>query len=95
MLNRLFGSNPSAAFWLSNYDVDPWFVSFMVRLLEGSPDVLALLGRNPFGDSPPRYVRAVLYRYRFTDLAERSADDAWWRREFQGNYLPALSLDGH
>ena len=95
VLNRLFGANPSAAFWLSNYEVDPWFVSFMVRLLEGSPDVLALLGRNPFGDSPPRYVRAILYRYRFTDLAERSADGAWWRREFQGSYLPALSLDGH
>ena len=43
-----------------------WFVPFMIRLLEGDRATLALLRSNPFADQPPRYVRASLYRYRFT-----------------------------
>ena len=37
---------------------NPWFVNFCVRLLQGSPDVLALLEKNPFPDRPPKYIRA-------------------------------------
>ncbi|MGI8516040.1 MAG: lipase maturation factor family protein, partial [Acidimicrobiia bacterium] len=55
----------------------PWFLRFEARLLEGSPPVLALLREDPFPDRPPRYVRARLYRYRFT----RPGAEAWWRRE--------------
>jgi lipase maturation factor 1 len=69
---------------------NPWFVSFLVRLLQGSPDVLALLERNPFPDKPPRYVRAVLYDYHFTDPATRRATGAWWRRELKGLYCPPV-----
>jgi hypothetical protein len=67
-----------------------WFVNFLVRLLQGSPDVLALLDWNPFPDEPPRYVRAVLYQYHFT----RSGDGTtgWWKREERGLYCPPLSL---
>jgi len=64
----------------------------MVRLLEGSPDVLALMARNPFPAAPPRYVRAQVYDYRFTSLAERRATGNWWKREWKGIYLPAVSL---
>jgi hypothetical protein len=46
---------------LGGYDQNPWFVAFMQRLLQGSPEVAALLRRNPFPDHPPRYVRAVRY----------------------------------
>jgi len=67
------------------YD-NPWFVSFMLRLHQGSPDVLALLGKNPFPDAPPQYIRARLYDYHFTDLAARRADAAWWRRKLMGAY---------
>ena len=79
---------------LGNYRADPWFVNFAVRLLEGSPDVLALMGRNPFPSGPPRYVRARLYEYRFTTAAERDATGNWWARELKGEYLPAVSLRG-
>ena len=65
----------------------PWFLAFERRLLEGSPEVLALLGNNPFPDGPPRLVRARLYRYRFTRPGER----AWWRREDAGRYCPPMS----
>jgi len=77
---------------LNGYQSQPWFVNFMVRLLEGSPDVLTLLAVNPFPSSPPRFVRARLYDYQFTTLAERRATGNWWRREPQGEYFPAVSL---
>jgi len=77
---------------LSGYQSHPWFVNFMVRLLEGSPDVLALLAVNPFPASPPQYIRARLYDYRFTTVAERRATGNWWRREPQGEYFPLVSL---
>ncbi|PYK01112.1 MAG: hypothetical protein DME23_04870, partial [Verrucomicrobia bacterium] len=66
---------------LGDYRREPWFMNFLVRLLQGSPEVLALLQTNPFPDPPPRSVRAVLYAYRFTDVATRRASGEWWRRE--------------
>ncbi|MDY7232343.1 lipase maturation factor family protein [Hyalangium rubrum] len=69
-----------------------WFLSLLVRLLEGSPEVLALLERNPFPERPPRYVRAVLYDYRMTDPATRRSTGAWWKREQLGLYVPPVAL---
>ena len=77
---------------LGDYRQNPWFMDFCERLLQGSPEVLALLEKNPFPDHPPRYIRAELYDYHFTDLAERRATGAWWKREFIGEYLPPISL---
>jgi hypothetical protein len=72
---------------------NPWFGSLMVRLLEGSDDVRSLFAQDPFPDHAPRYVRARLYRYRFTDLSTKRATGHWWQRELIGEYFPALSLD--
>jgi lipase maturation factor 1 len=77
---------------LSAYEVTPWFQGFLVRLLQGSPDVLRLLAANPFPDRPPRYVRALLYDYRFTTPAQRRATGAWWTRTLLGSYSPVVSL---
>jgi hypothetical protein len=77
---------------LGDYQSDPWIIRFMARLLQGSPEVLRLLGRNPFPDGPPHYVRAMLYRYRFTSPEERRSTGAWWSRELKGVYVPAVSL---
>ncbi len=71
---------------------NPWFGKFCERLLQGSPEVLALLARNPFPGKPPRFIRAEFYGYHFTDAAARRATGAWWRREFVGEYLPPVSL---
>jgi len=76
---------------LGNYRQNRWFVSFCLRLLQGSPEVLALLERNPFSDHPPRFVRAELYAYSFTESAERRASGGWWRRERVGQYLEPVS----
>jgi hypothetical protein len=71
---------------------NPWFEVFCVRLLQGSPEVQALLARNPFPGQPPRYLRAQFYQYRFTTPAERRATGAWWHRDYLGQYLPPASL---
>ena len=71
---------------------NPWLLRFCQRLLEGSPSVLKLLARNPFSHAPPRYVRAIVYDYHFSDAATRRATGAWWTRTLVGAYAPALSL---
>ncbi len=70
---------------------DQWFVAFGRRLLAGAPDVLTLLGENPFPSAPPRYLRAMRYDYHFTTPAERSASGDWWSRTPIGLYCPILS----
>src|SRR6185369_16625108 len=65
---------------------DYWFQGFLYRILTGSPPVLSLLEKNPFPDKPPRYVRALLYQYRFTDPAARRETGHWWRREQKGDF---------
>jgi len=77
---------------LGTYRDNPWFVSFVLRLLQGSPEVLALLRADPFQGAPPRYIRALLYDYTFTDFETRRRTGAWWKREPLGTYLPAVSL---
>jgi predicted DCC family thiol-disulfide oxidoreductase YuxK len=77
---------------LSDYRSAPWFTNFMVRLLQGSPDVLRLLGKNPFPGGPPRYVRAELFDYSFTNFATRRDTGNWWTREPRGSYFPRISL---
>src|SRR6267142_1729596 len=77
---------------LSNYQSNPWFSQLMVRLLQGSPEVLGLLARNPFPDKPPRFMRAVVYDYHFSDYATRRSTGAWWTRRQLRSYLPPVSL---
>ncbi|MDT5205407.1 MAG: hypothetical protein QOD34_2043 [Mycobacterium sp.] len=69
-----------------------WFRPFILRLLRNDPPTLRLLRRNPFPDAPPRYVRAQLYRYRFTTAAELRRDHAWWHRTLEGSYLRPTAL---
>ena len=77
---------------LGNYRTNRWFMEFIERLLQGSPEVLGLLEENPFPKAPPRYIRAVLYDYHFTEFDTKQAEGTWWRRERKGFYLPEVSL---
>ena len=70
---------------------NPWFVNLLARLLDGSPEVAALLDENPFANKPPQFVRALLYDYRFT-RRDSNAGAAWWTRKPLGMYCPPLSL---
>jgi hypothetical protein len=68
----------------------PWFPPLLQKLLQGDKPVLSLLGRNPFPVQPPKYIRARLYRYEFTDWDDRSGN--WWKRTLLGEYFPPVSL---
>lgn len=69
-----------------------WFMPFLAKLLEGDRPTLRLLRRNPFPERPPRFVRARLFRYRFTTREERRATGAWWSRELLGDYVGPVRL---
>ena len=70
-----------------------WFIQLERRLLEGSPEVLGLFKSNPFPDEPPRYVRAILYDYHFTDWKTKTEEGTWWARERIRAYTPVLSFE--
>jgi len=77
---------------LGTFRQNSWFGAFLVRLLQGSPDVLALMDRNPFPTAPPKYVRAIVYDYHFTNFATLFAQGAWWQRDRVGVYFPPIAL---
>ena len=61
-----------------------WLQSLLNHLHAGTPQVLALLGWNPFRRHPPRYLRVARYEYRFTTWGDRQRTHAWWKRELVG-----------
>ena len=71
---------------------EPWFANFAAKLLQNDPRTLSLIAGNPFPEKPPRYVRALLYEYRFTTPEERRKTGAWWARELRNEYFPIVSL---
>jgi hypothetical protein len=60
------------------------------RLLDGSADVVALFKSNPFPQSPPRVVRAVIWQYWFSTPREKREQGIWWTRQLLGAYAPTL-----
>ncbi len=69
----------------------PWTLHLVWKLLHNDPDALSLLGPNPFPDQPPRYIRAVLFQYKFARPGNPEGN--WWQRDELGLWLPALSAD--
>ncbi|MBT2525153.1 lipase maturation factor family protein [Streptomyces sp. ISL-99] len=69
-----------------------WFDPFVERLLTGDPATLKLLRRNPFPEAPPTYVRARVYRYRFTTWRELRETHAWWHRTLVREFRPPMAL---
>lgn len=64
-----------------------WFAPFLEALRQNRPAVTRLLATNPFaGGAPPRYVRVLAYRYRFTTPTERAASGNWWQADLLGEY---------
>ncbi len=71
---------------------NPWVLTLCEHLLRGTPEVLALLAKNPFPQTPPRLVRVVRYEYHFTDAATRARTGQWWRRTPMDIFVPPASL---
>jgi hypothetical protein len=69
-----------------------WFDSFLVKLLEGSPQILSLLDDNPFPEKPPRYIRAIIYRYSYTQQEQRDKNGQIWQRQDGRIYSPTITF---
>jgi predicted DCC family thiol-disulfide oxidoreductase YuxK len=80
---------------LGSYRRQGWLVAMMRRMLEGSQPVLGLLGDNPFPHAPPRYLRATVWQYRFTDPETRRSTGAWWTRSDPRPYMPIMQRKDH
>jgi hypothetical protein len=77
---------------LSPAFAEPWMSPFVAKLLVNDHDTLKLLRTNPFPDAPPVWIRARLYRYRFTTRQERKAGEGWWHRTLTGEFIRPVSL---
>jgi Lipase maturation factor len=69
----------------------PWTLNLVWKLLHNDPAALSLFASNPFPKNPPRFVRAVRYRYKFA--LPGNPEGHWWDREQQEIWLPPLALD--
>lgn len=76
---------------MSTPDEYPWTLHLVYKLLHNDRGAVSLFARNPFPHQPPRYVRAVLYRYRFAKPG--NSQHLWWTREKIGDWLPPLSAN--
>ena len=65
-----------------------WFETFLARLLAADRPTLRLLARDPFDGRRPTWIRARLFRYRFTTSEERWASGAWWDRVAVATLVP-------
>src|SRR6185369_1679403 len=70
----------------------PWTLHLVWKLLHGDSGALGLFRENPFPAHPPRWIRAVLYRYSFAPPTD-APEERWWNREELGLWLPPLSAD--
>ena len=62
------------------------------RLLEGDPEVLEMFRGDPFGGTPPKMVRAVLWQYWFSTPEEKRTEGVWWTRKLLGTYAPTVEV---
>jgi hypothetical protein len=77
---------------MSSPEEYPWTLNLVSKLLHNDPGAVGLFAGNPFPDNPPRYIRAVLYRYAFAQPGNPEGN--WWVRERVGNlWLPAMSAN--
>ncbi len=67
----------------------PWTVNLVWKLLHNDEGTLSLFDGNPFPDKPPKYVRAILYRYRF--VKPGNPQEHYWTRERVDIWLPPMS----
>jgi hypothetical protein len=76
---------------MSSPDDYPWTLNLVWKLLHNDAGAVSLFAGNPFPGQPPRYIRAVLYHYRFAKPG--NGQGLWWTREKISDWLPAMSAN--
>jgi hypothetical protein len=74
---------------MSSPEEYPWMMNLIWKLLHNDPGALSLFAGNPFPARPPKFVRAVLYRYRFA--IPGNPEKKWWERERIGEWIVPTS----
>jgi hypothetical protein len=69
----------------------PWTFNLVYKLLHNQPNAISLFAGNPFPGKPPRYIRAVLYRYSFAKPG--NPQGLYWKREEIGDWIPVVSAN--
>jgi hypothetical protein len=74
---------------MSTADQYPWTYNLVWKLLHNDPAAIGLFAGNPFPNQPPRYIRAVSYRYKYAKPG--NPQGLYWTRERIGDWIPAVS----
>jgi hypothetical protein len=69
----------------------PWTFNLIFKLLHNDSNAVDLFAENPFPNKPPRYIRAMLYRYTFAKPG--NPQGRYWNRQRVGLWIPVLSAD--
>jgi hypothetical protein len=75
---------------LGDVQHNTWVVDCARKLLDGSPDVLALFRSDPFHGQRPQRIRIVKRRYWFSSPDEHAETGTWWQRSAPEPYGPTL-----
>ncbi|MCY4523361.1 MAG: lipase maturation factor family protein [Halobacteriovoraceae bacterium] len=67
-----------------------WFNRFCNLLSRGDKGVIGLLEENPFPGRPPRYIRAVIFDYKFSSIDELFEEEKWWKRRYGRIYRSSV-----
>jgi len=78
---------------LGGWRASPIVARTEMQLLSPNADVLSLFAGNPFPHGPPHQVRALLWQYWFSSMAEKRTQGLWWKRELLGLYAPVLERE--
>jgi hypothetical protein len=76
---------------MSTADQYPWTYNLVWKLLHNDRNAVGLFAANPFPDKPPKYIRAIIYRYHLAP--PDNPHGLWWTRETLGDWIPIVSVD--
>jgi hypothetical protein len=77
---------------MSTPDEYSWVYNLIWKLLHNEKRAVNLFSYNPFSKTPPRYIRAVLYRYSF---ARKNAQGLWWNRQRISIWIRPMDANDH
>jgi Lipase maturation factor len=67
--------------------------SFLLKLLQQDPGVLSLMAKDPFQTAAaPKYIRILLYRYKFHKPKPGESDPPYWDRQLIGRVYPRIGV---
>jgi hypothetical protein len=79
--------------WFASFgspETEPWLPHLVYKLLAGNESIEPLLEEDPFPETPPKYIRARVFEYRFTTWGQ---DGRWERAPARKWHRPLTVAD--